>query len=215
MFAVVGILAMSALALVFVDRAESIEAEVTAGLQAPETIDGWQRVVEGPLWAAAHQETPHAVQARYRQGEKEVQLFAVLFPRQRQGAEAISGENRVAEELDRSVDLGRQEVSLGSAGAVATNRSKAVIDIGGQRQEHLVWQWYRVAGRSLTNRYEGKAWEALARLYPGRADGLWLAVSTPLDSSDPEMAEQRLAAFVQAAIPELYRQVDAALGVAD
>jgi EpsI family protein len=159
--------------------------------------------------------TPHVVEGLYLKGTDEVQLFAVVFPRQSQGVEAINNANRIAADLTRSIGLGRKRIDLGNKDEVQANRSRVVIEVGGTTQEHLVWQWYRVAGRSLTNRYEGKAWEALARIYPGRSDGVWWAVTTPIDGPDLTAAEERLAEFVQVAVPAVNADVDEALGISD
>jgi exosortase A len=212
---VVLALVLAAVAAAGIGRAEHIELQMAGDLAVPEEVADWQRHGDGPLWSAAHQPTEHVIAARYHRGDDETQLFAVMFPQQRQGAEAINSDNSIAEGLVRSVGLGRQRVEMGAAGAVEVNRSRAFIEIDGRSREHLVWQWYRVAGRSLSNRYKGKAWEALSRIWPGRADGVWLAVSTPIDGFDLATAEQRLAAFAAAAVPEVNAGVDRALGIAD
>jgi EpsI family protein len=107
----------------------------------------------------------------------------------------------------RQIDLGSRQVTV--------NRAKALVSVNGRRHEHLVWQWYRIAGRDLTNRYEGKAWEAVARIYPRRADGAWIAVTTELGSDETETAERRLASFAQTMAPQIGNAIDAALGRTD
>ena len=96
---------------------------------------------------------------------------------------------------------------------------EAKLDVGtlltGKVEEHQVWQWYRVAGYNLVNRYQGKAWEALARIYPGRADGAWVALSTPYDPLRPDASDAVLAAFTEAMAPSIDRAVDQAVGQAD
>jgi EpsI family protein len=95
------------------------------------------------------------------------------------------------------------------------NQSKVTLKIDGVLHEHLVWQWYRVAGRSLTNRYEGKAWEALSRIYPGRADGAWIAISTPYEPTNAKVSQQRLVDFALEIIPLVDGAIDTALGITD
>ena len=95
---------------------------------------------------------------------------------------------------------------------MAAAQARAIVEVGNDRHEHLVWQWYRVAGHSLINRYEGKAREAIARLYPGRSDGAWIAVTTPFDQDDVEVSRQRLAAFVKEMAPVVNYAIESSLG---
>jgi EpsI family protein len=169
---------------------------------------------EAVAWSAEHQPTAHTIAARYRNADRDVQLFVVLFPQQRQGGEAITNDNQISTELVRQTDLGRQHVTLGQE-KVKVNRHKAVIAVAKGPQEYLVWQWYRVAGRSLSNRYKGKAWEALARIYPGRADGAWIAITTPFEQQSAQVAEEALASFARSAVPRIDAAIDAAIGFTD
>lgn len=195
-------------------RAENIEISMAGRLTAPDGTDAWRQLAKPVVWSAAHQPTPHKIEAGYTDGEAEVQLYVVLFPQQRQGNEAINQQNQIAVDLVRATGLGRREVESVDE-QFAVNRSRAVVSVEGRNREHLVWQWYRLAGRSLTNRYEGKAWEALARIYPGRSDGAWIAITTPLDEQDPDAAEQRLARFAASMAPQIGQSIDGALGLAD
>jgi EpsI family protein len=193
-------------------RAQDIQVVTAADLSAPERIGDWARV-EGPaLWTAAHGGSPLKIEARYARADQAAQLFVLLFPQQRQDNEAINASNKVSAQRVRATDLGPRSVSLGDA-EVRVNRSKVIVTVDGVPQEHLVWQWYRVAGRSLTNRYEGKAWEAIARIYPGRADGAWIAVTTPLGAEGVPVAESRLVDFASAAAPGIDHAIDAVLGL--
>jgi exosortase A len=206
------VVAASAGTLAAVQQAEAVQIEMAGPLAAPAGGDGWERLGAPTLWTPEHQPTPHTIAARYAQDDLEVQLFVVLFPQQRQGSEAINQANRIAVELVRRIGLGADEVVMGQA-QVKVNRYRAIVADEAGTHEHLVWQWYRVAGHSLTNRYAGKAHEALARLYPGRTDGAWIAVTTPADSLDQQAAEQALADFVQRMAPRIDAAIDSALGV--
>jgi EpsI family protein len=166
------------------------------------------------LWSAAHQPTPHKVEAVYTDDAGEVQLYIVLFPQQRQGNEAINQQNQIAADLRRKTGLGARTVNAGEE-RFRVNSSRVIVPVAEVGQTHLVWQWYRVAGRSLTNRYEGKAWEAMSRIYPGRADGAWIAISTALDDQGEEVAEARLSRFARSMAPHIGNRIDNALGLAD
>jgi EpsI family protein len=161
----------------------------------------------------AHQPTVHKIEARYeQQGEEDVQLFVALFPRQGQGSEAINQQNSVASDLVRRTNLRSRDVALGES-QVTIKQARVLVAVDGSRHEHLMWQWYRVAGRNLSNRYMGKAWEALSRIYPGRADGTWIAITTPIIGGELQGAEERLEGFARSMTPQLNEALDAVLGL--
>ena len=141
-------------------------------------------------------------------------MYVVLFAKQSQGSEAINQENRIAEDLRRKTRLGSHMVKA-DADQLSVNSSRVIVPVGGIDQTHLVWQWYRVAGRSLINRYEGKAWEAVSRIYPGRTDGAWIAISTPLADEEEAAAQDRLARFVRSMAGPIGNRIETALGLAD
>lgn len=207
-----AVLAMSASAVWLIGHAESAVTAVITELRAPDRAGEWQRQAGPATWSAAHQPTEHVIAAEYRGDGGDVQLHVVLFPHQRQGAEAISQDNKLSADLVRMQNLGGREASLGDA-AVRVNTGKATLDIGGAAREYLVWQWYRVAGFNLSNRYVGKAREAIARIYPGRADGAWIAISTPFEPQQPGLAEQRLESFARQISPALDTAIDRTVGI--
>ncbi|MDJ0741441.1 MAG: exosortase A [Gammaproteobacteria bacterium] len=210
----VAVLTAATLTVWGVTRAESVEPQVAVPLQAPAGAGNWTLSQEPTLWTTNHLETAHEIAARYRSAAGEVQLFVALYPRQRQGAEAISDRNRIAEDFLRYAREGRHDVTLG-AETVTVNRARAMLRIDGRNVEHRVWQWYRVAGHSLTNRYLGKAREALARIYPGRTDGAWIVITTPSGPLEDEAAERRLAAFASEMVPKLDAAIDRSVGTTD
>ena len=183
-------------------------------LTAPVEGGTWSKLDEPVLWPIVHQETDYTLAERYGSGPDQVQLYVALFPHQRQGSEAINSANAIADDPERVKRLGSPTVLLGDT-PVQVSQSKVTLTVDGIRHEHLVWQWYRVAGRSLTNRYEGKAWEALSRIYPGRADGAWIAISTPYNAQNAKVSQQRLVDFAMEIIPLVDNSIDSALGITD
>lgn len=210
----VVILAASVLTVWATSHAEDISVQMEGALEAPTEGGTWSKLDEPVLWPIAHQDTAYKLAERYGSGPDKVQLYVVLFPHQRQGSEAINSANAIAEDPERIKSLGSPTVMLGDE-PVQVNQSKVTLKIDGVLHEHLVWQWYRVAGRSLTNRYEGKAWEALSRIYPGRADGAWIAISTPYESTNAKVSQQRLVDFALEIIPLVDGAIDTALGITD
>ena len=193
-------------------RAISIEPVVNGELALPGNGHGWHVVDEAsPPWATVHPPGALALNRLLRRDDDNVRLQAVLFPRQQQGLEAISPDNRMADEGARFVSLGRQVIRVGSE-EFSVVQEKAVMRIGVVEEEFLVWRWYRVAGSSLSNRYQGKAIEAIARIYPGRADGAWIAISTPLPPGETAQSQARLQAFAGELLPSFYAAMDALVG---
>ena len=192
----------------------ALERPLAEPLGAPAGHAAWSRSNEPVAWSAEHQPTPHKVEALYTDGNGDVQLYVVLFSNQRQGSEAINQDNRIAADLVKETSLGQRTVRV-TGGEVSIRLSKAIVKVAGAHQEYLVGQWYRVAGRSLINRYEGKAWEALARLYSGRSDGAWIAVATRIEDQDRQLAEQNLTDFVANMATAVDAQIDRALGIVD
>ena len=208
------ILLSAAFAVYATDRAEDMETQMAGVLEAPSEAGDWRLTETTVPWSAAHLPTDHKIEAVYSNGKSDLQLYVVLFPQQRQGYEAINTQNQLAEELRRSVKEGRHSINTGD-GTFTVNRTRAVVWADDREQEYLVWQWYRVAGHSLTNRYQGKAWEAVSRIYPGRADGAWIAMALPLRGDDRVDAEQLLNDFATYVVPEINDAIDKALGLAE
>jgi exosortase A len=204
-------LGLAAISIALTRQAESIEVETAGELSPPAEIGEWRLSEDRPAWSVAHLPSEHVIEASYVRGGETVNLFVVVFPQQSQGREAINAGNRIAEGLVRSVKLKRRKVALGDS-EVAVNRQRALIGNAVGQREQLVWQWYRVAGLNLTNRYLGKGWEALARIYPGRADGAWVAVSTPVDVLNTAEAEARLHAFTESGLAPVASEIDRLLG---
>ncbi len=213
---VVGLIALIAAASTVwgTHRAETIEAAVAADLRPPAQAGDWRLVDAPTAWSADHLATPHTIAARYSDGQDEVQLFVVLFPQQRQGREAISGANRISADLDKEIVRRGGDLMIHGR-SFRVNASKVTVPVVERQQAHLVWQWYRVAGRNLTNRYAGKAWEAWARIFPGRADGAWVAVTTPFDGDNGDAAEARLSRFAHSIAPVVDASIDTVLGLDD
>ncbi len=208
-------LLLSAATVWWTQQLENVEVRSVAVLEAPATSGEWSLSDQPALWPMAHQPTVHKIEARYkREGDEEVQLFVVLFPQQGHGREAINQRNTVASDLVRLQRQGSRDLSL-EGSQVTVKQARILVEANGSRHEHLMRQWYRVAGRNLTNRYAGKAWEALSRIYPGRADGAWIAITTPINSENLPAAEARLESFAGGIIPQLDSAMDAAVGLAD
>lgn len=86
-------------------------------------------------------------------GTKPVELYLFYYYRQRQGKEAISDMNRIADGKEWSVIYSRQR-KIGNAGSETSVEETLIRFATGK--EKLVWRWYSVAGTMTDNRLLGK-----------------------------------------------------------
>jgi EpsI family protein len=201
-----------------VGKAELTAVAESGQVDLPQQLGSWKRSGQPSSWPSVHPPGAQTASARYEFDGDLVQVFVAVFPRQSQGYEAISGANRIADSatLVRQLSLEPSRVVMPS-GQFPVKQSAVTLNLEGDFQQHLVWQWFRVAGHSVSNRYLGKVYEALARIYPGRADGIWIAVSTPFNDETAKVDADAmvLSSFTSVAVPMLYEAVDQSLGLGD
>jgi EpsI family protein len=135
-----------------------------------------------------------------------VALYVGYYRHQRQGAELVSSRNVVAGaaqsgwmssgEIPRTENLAR-EIGL---------RQTWLRSAGGHL---LVWDWYRIGERDLSNPYVAKALLARDRLLGRGDDAAAIVLATPYDAR-PEIAAETLRLFAREMLPS----IDAALKVA-
>ncbi len=208
------VLLAAAFAVFATDRAQHLETEVVDTLEAPVQAGTWRLTSAALPWSAAHLPTAHKFEAVYSNGHVEAQVHVVLFPHQYQGYEAINSQNQLTQNLRRSINEGRGSLAVGDTD-IWVNRKKAIVWVDTQEQEYLVWQWYRVAGHNVANRYIGKAWEAVSRIYPGRDDGAWIAMAVPLTRDDRTDVERQMNDFATQMVPKINNAIDRALGIGE
>lgn len=204
-----------------VHKIETQEVTVARNLVAPQQIGEWQLVELPKPWEPVHRPTSQLIDAFYRRPDGEtVRLHVALFPDQRQGREAISAGNRLSAELNQhgvqsplTVNHVGQEFNVRRARVIVQTGSKSE----GTDEYFRVyyWQWFRIAGKHLSERYAGKLAEASARLSNGRLDGAWLAISTEDSKGASAVDEARIRAFAELAIPQIDTELDAVLGLAN
>jgi exosortase A len=136
-----------------------------------------------------------------------VRLTVLYYRNQHNGKALISSVNRLAGEHSAFHETASTVRVETIGGKPFTLREATLAGPGGQL---LVWHWMRVDGRTTTNGYLGKLWQARARLLLHGDDGAAVIVSTPL-GENPDAARNALRAFLDASLAP----IDAALVAAE
>lgn len=191
---------LSLLTVVATGWLEQRSGSLVATLAAPEGLAGWTRSEGLPAWNWQPQtlQADQQLSATYRRGEQEVAVLAMLYPTQRQDAEAVNSGNQV---LGRDSDwrvTDQGQVSVAAAGIPETVNSFELRAgrgaLASDARALRVWQWYRLGARSTANSYLGKFYAAMNLLYPGRSDGAYVLLAA-MDTPGAAAARQTLGAF--------------------
>jgi EpsI family protein len=179
-------------------------------LVAPKGQNGWELVDAPSLLHPTHLRTTYLLDQSYRNGDHTVSLYVAMYPTQRQGYEVVAKRNAVVGNK-RNV---QQDHVLADWKLKSDKPPHEVRQLELTRKtsefsdsHSLVWQWYRIAGRDVTNPYEAKAWEAWAKITQGRSDGQWIAIATPLARNISD-SQKVLQDFLAANYPALTRSFD-------
>jgi exosortase A len=172
------------------------DSPINVSLATPVSQGGWQRSAQAlTSWRPRYFGTDAAVDQTYRHGDQQVSLYIAYYRRQRQGSELINTQNVLIPQKD---PVWRQ-----------TADSPYVVTIDGKRwevrlakmrsrdQDLLVWYWFWVNGRTTTNHYLAKLWDAKAKLLGEKGDAAAIVISTPLTGEIGE-AEAVLKTYISA-----------------
>jgi EpsI family protein len=145
-----------------------------------------------------------SVLAVYRNDARVVAVFLAHYRNQRQGAELVSSQNQVAGAADSPWSA--------TASAIHDERlAEGMIELRESRLRSsadrlLVWDWYRIGGRDLSNPYLAKALLARDKLL-GRADeSAVIVLAAPYDAQ-PEAAADTLRLFVRDMLPSIEKSL--------
>jgi EpsI family protein len=200
----VGIVTLAAvwpLYAAHLDRAGNGSA--AALLTSPAGASGWSLASDAALdWRPQYAGAAASVFQVYRKGDQTVALYVGYYHRQRQGAELVSSQNVVRApprwlqvgSTTRTEDLGNGALELRQTHL----RSAA--------QRLLVWEWFRIGERELSDPYVAKALLARDKLLGRGDDSAALILAVPYETR-PEPAAEALRQFAREMRPSL----DAAL----
>ena len=174
-------------------------------LEAPSPAQGWS-LDAAPLtdWRPRYEGAAETLFQTYRKEGRAVVLYLGYYRQQRQGAELVTSTNVMVVqkhpvwsnvgESKRSEDLGKGPIDLKQT------------QLRSQGQRLLVWDWFRISDRDLTNRYLAKLLFARNKLLGRGADGVAIIVAAPYEEQ-PEVAMETMRQFVR----EMTPSIDAAL----
>jgi exosortase A len=197
--AVVAIAAAWPLYAAYLDRASTVsDAPVLA---TPAAGSGWS-VEATPLtdWRPRYGGAAASVFQAYRKGDRAVALYLGYYRHQRQGAELLTSHNIMVQqkhavwsnvgESGRQEDLGKGQVDI---------RQTQLRSVG---QRLLIWDWFRISGRDLSNPYVGKLLLARNRLLGRGDDAAAIILATPYDERT-DVAQESLRQFVREMLPSI------------
>jgi exosortase A len=205
--------AVAALAVVwplyasFLDRPAGEAGALAVEAPAPER--GW--VLEPALptdWRPRYEGESATLFRTYRKGDRVVVLYIGYYRRQREGERLVTSTNiMVVQKHPVWSNFGESSIAEDFGNGPLAVRQTELRSAG---QRLLVWDWFRVSGRDLTNPYLAKVLFARDKLL-GRGDsGSAIIVATPYEEQTGVAAET-LRQFAR----EMKPSIDAALaGVA-
>jgi exosortase A len=197
--AVVAIASAWPLYAAYLDRASGAgDAPVLA---TPAATSGWS-VEATPLtdWRPRYGGAAASVFQIYRKGDRAVALYLGYYRHQRQGAELLTSQNIMVEqkhavwsnvgESGRQEDLGKGPEEI---------RQTQLRSVG---QRLLIWDWFHISGRDLSNPYVGTLLLARNRLLGRGDDAAAIILATPYDERT-DVAQETLRQFVREMLPSI------------
>ena len=185
-----------------IERDYASAAAPVLGVPAP--ASGWSLATE-PMtdWRPRYEGASASFFQTYRKGDRTVGVYVGYYRNQRQGAELITSQNIMVQQKHpvwANVGESHRMTQLGNA-AVEIRET----NLRSLRQRLLIWDWFYVAGRELTNPYVGKLLLARDRLLGRGDDAAAIIIAAPYDASagDTREGEQALREFVQDMLPAL------------
>jgi exosortase A len=188
----------------YLDRVDDVPVD----LAAPPGTSGWSLEPQQDMhWRPNYHGAAAWTLAVYHKGERSVSVYLGYYRNQRQGAELVSSQNRVAGSSDSpwaktGESPRREEMPSGTVELRQTRLRSAAGEL-------LVWDWYRIAGHDLSNPYVAKALVARDKLLRRGDDSAAIVLAAPYETRS-ETAAETLRLFAREMLPA----IDHALRVA-
>lgn len=174
----------------YLDR-DQASGPATLALPVPAPAGGWVADAQ-PLtdWRPHYDPASATVFQVYRKGERVVALHLGYYRHQRPGSQLVTSWNMMVVQKHpvwNNVGESRLDSAL-EAGTLDVRQTR----LRSPSQRLLVWDWFRIAGRDVTNPYVAKwmlAWEKLSNRGD---DGAAIILATPYDDDEqPAVATLR------------------------
>jgi EpsI family protein len=187
-------LAAVLLAQAWAASAKEAPAVLEPALLLPEAAAPWRAVSDSAaLWQPRFQGPDVVLRGSYRRGTDRVDLHVAYYAYQREGAEAVSELNDLAEvgRPWRVLRLKPAEITVNGR----PHRFTRML-LTDRTDTYVVWYWYRVAGENARSRLFAKLLE-LKALMPGAEKSASVIAIASRVSEDAERTNALLAAFLE------------------
>ncbi len=163
-------------------------------LKLQENYEEWQQQAQRDLgWTPTIVNADGLTTSYYEFGSDIVQLTIGFYRNQRQGAEAVTSNNRIASDYrgkwKQTTQTELQEKNI-------YVRETSLRD--GDRRL-LVWSWYRIGPYQTPNEYIAKAINAYNVIFNGRTDASLVSIATTLEDDNKEHSREVLRSFLNVA----------------
>ncbi len=188
-----------------VDAAMSTKSRPSLAVPAPR--DGWElENIALTTWRPRYQGADPALVQVYRKGDQRVLLFIGMYRGQRPGADLLTTQNiMVVQKHPVWSDVGASHHVERIGEAVVPLRETRLRSVA---QRLLVWDWFVIDGRRLSNRYFGKLLLAWEKLTGHPDDGAAVILATPSEENI-DHAQAVLRSFGDAMLPAIDAAISA------
>lgn len=197
-----AVLAIGAVWVLYSAHLDRVNAAKSAPvLASPAPAAGWSLdSTQLTDWRPHYQGAAASLFETWRKGDHRVAVYLGYYRNQRRGAELVTSTNIMIVQKHpvwNNMGDGPRIEDLGN-GPVEIRQTKLRSPV----QRLLTWDWYRLAGRDLTNPYLAKLLLARDRLLDRGDDAAAIILAAPYDDRPQEAAEV-LQQFVREMLPSI------------
>ena len=170
-------------------------------LAPPRGASGWALERQHDMhWLPHYNGAAGSTLGVYRKGDRSVGVYLGYYRNQRQGAELVSSQNQVAGGADSQWSTTTSAIHDEplAEGMIELRESRLRSGAGGL----LVWDWYRIDGRDLSNPFLAKALLARDKLLGRGDESAVIVLAAPYDAH-PQAAADTLRLFLHDMLPSI------------
>jgi exosortase A len=176
---------------IYVDhlKDDSKVLDSSISIELPMNFSGWQLNKDRGLdWQPLFENPDVALSQSYVFADELVQLNIAYYKYQRQGAEAITTNNRIVSQLGEKWKKIRSSVVQNSENYVSET------EIRWNNRDILIWHWYKIGEYMTPDPYIAKAIDAYNYIVKGRTDAAMITLATRINDNT-DTARQRIQDF--------------------